>query len=90
MVPNYKQKYTQIYFELLVDVKLITHDFFFLVPDTECTIGGLVEDMEYEFIVIAINRAGEGIPSAASNSVLAKDLTREADCTLKNIPRVIL
>lgn len=90
MVPNYKQKYAQIYLELLVEVKLITHDFFFLVPDTKCTVGGLVEDMEYEFRVIAINRAGEGIPSAASNSVLTKDPTREAHCALKNIPRVIL
>lgn len=54
--------------------------FFCLVPDTKCAVGGLVEDMEYEFRVIAVNRAGEGAPSAASNSVLAKDPTSEPYC----------
>ncbi|XP_026775232.3 immunoglobulin superfamily member 22 [Pangasianodon hypophthalmus] len=47
-----------------------------LIQDTKCAVGGLVEDIEYEFRVTAVNRAGEGIPSAASNSVLAKDPTR--------------
>ncbi|KAF5903310.1 immunoglobulin superfamily member 22 [Clarias magur] len=32
--------------------------------DTKYAVGGLVEDMEYEFRVIAVNRAGEGIASA--------------------------
>uniref|UniRef100_A0A4W4HKI3 Immunoglobulin superfamily member 22 n=1 Tax=Electrophorus electricus TaxID=8005 RepID=A0A4W4HKI3_ELEEL len=41
-----------------------------------CVINGLVEDMEYEFRVTAVNRVGEGIPSSASSSVLAKDPTR--------------
>ncbi|XP_027029085.2 immunoglobulin superfamily member 22 [Tachysurus fulvidraco] len=44
-----------------------------LIHDTKCAVGGLVEDMDYEFRVTAVNRAGEGIPSAASNPVLAKD-----------------
>ncbi|KAF7702244.1 immunoglobulin superfamily member 22-like [Silurus meridionalis] len=47
-----------------------------LIQDTKCTVGSLVEDMEYEFRVTAVNRAGEGIPSTVSNSVLAKDPTR--------------
>lgn len=69
-----------------MEIKLIIHDFFHLVPDTECAVGGLVEDMEYEFRVIAVNRAGEGIPSVASNSVLAKDPIRETHCVLNDIP----
>ncbi|XP_066526079.1 immunoglobulin superfamily member 22-like [Hoplias malabaricus] len=47
-----------------------------VIQGTQCAVNGLVEDMEYEFRVSAINRAGEGTPSAASNSVLAKDPTR--------------
>ncbi|KAG7324364.1 hypothetical protein KOW79_012380 [Hemibagrus wyckioides] len=47
-----------------------------LIQDTKYAVGGLVEDMEYEFRVTAVNRAGEGIPSAASNPILAKDPTR--------------
>ncbi|XP_026872193.2 immunoglobulin superfamily member 22 isoform X2 [Electrophorus electricus] len=47
-----------------------------LIPDTACAVNGLVEDMEYEFRVTAVNRVGEGIPSSASSSVLAKDPTR--------------
>lgn len=71
-----------------MEVKLITHDFFCLVPDTKCAVGGLIEDMEYEFRVTAVNRAGEGIPSAASNPVLAKDPTREPYCALSDVPTV--
>uniref|UniRef100_A0A3B3R4Y6 Immunoglobulin superfamily member 22 n=1 Tax=Paramormyrops kingsleyae TaxID=1676925 RepID=A0A3B3R4Y6_9TELE len=37
---------------------------------------GLVEDMEYEFRVVSVNRAGPGVPSSSSNSVLAKDPVR--------------
>ncbi|XP_022527837.2 immunoglobulin superfamily member 22 [Astyanax mexicanus] len=47
-----------------------------LIQDTKCVVDGLVEDMEYEFRVTAVNRAGEGTPSASSNTVLAKDPTR--------------
>lgn len=65
---------------------LITHCF---VPDTKYAVGGLVEDMEYEFRVTAVNRAGEGIPSAASNPILAKDPTREPYSALIDILAVI-
>ncbi|KAL7858382.1 hypothetical protein AOLI_G00184840 [Acnodon oligacanthus] len=47
-----------------------------LIQDTKFAVDGLVEDMEYEFRVTAVNRAGEGTPSVSSNSVLAKDPTR--------------
>ncbi|XP_072529480.1 immunoglobulin superfamily member 22-like [Salminus brasiliensis] len=46
-----------------------------LIQDTKCAVDDLVEDMEYEFRVTAVNRAGEGTPST-SNAVLAKDPTR--------------
>ncbi|XP_062974483.1 immunoglobulin superfamily member 22 [Elgaria multicarinata webbii] len=44
-----------------------------LVKDTKCKVDGLLEDTEYEFRVIAVNRAGPGHPSCASNSVVARD-----------------
>ncbi|XP_028813249.1 immunoglobulin superfamily member 22-like isoform X2 [Denticeps clupeoides] len=47
-----------------------------LIQDSKCTVEGLVEDIEYEFRVTAVNRAGEGVPSPASNTVLAKDPIR--------------
>ncbi|XP_051779360.1 immunoglobulin superfamily member 22-like isoform X2 [Erpetoichthys calabaricus] len=47
-----------------------------LVQDTKYKVEGLVEDMEYEFRVTAVNRAGPGTPSTASNSVFAKDPIR--------------
>ncbi|KAI1903990.1 hypothetical protein AGOR_G00001080 [Albula goreensis] len=47
-----------------------------LVQDTKYTVDGLVEDMEYEFRVTGVNRAGAGTPSAVSNSVMAKDPIR--------------
>uniref|UniRef100_A0A4W3GQK8 Immunoglobulin superfamily member 22 n=1 Tax=Callorhinchus milii TaxID=7868 RepID=A0A4W3GQK8_CALMI len=43
-----------------------------------------VEDMEYEFRVTAVNRAGPGIPSSASIPVMAKDPIR-APGLVKNI-----
>uniref|UniRef100_W5M1J2 Immunoglobulin superfamily member 22 n=1 Tax=Lepisosteus oculatus TaxID=7918 RepID=W5M1J2_LEPOC len=47
-----------------------------LVQDTKYKVDGLVEDMEYEFRVTTVNRAGPGTPSTASNSVNAKDPIR--------------
>ncbi|KAM6960723.1 immunoglobulin superfamily member 22-like [Aplochiton taeniatus] len=47
-----------------------------LLTDTKCVVDGLVEDMEYEFRVTSVNRAGAGSPSTVSNSVLAKDPIR--------------
>ncbi|XP_046907454.1 immunoglobulin superfamily member 22-like isoform X1 [Hypomesus transpacificus] len=46
------------------------------LTDTKCVVDGLVEDVEYEFRVTSINRAGAGSPSTASNFVLAKDPLR--------------
>ncbi|KAJ8249398.1 hypothetical protein GJAV_G00234370 [Gymnothorax javanicus] len=47
-----------------------------LVQDTKYTVDGLVEDMEYEFRVISVNRAGPGHPSSTSSSVVARDPIR--------------
>ncbi|XP_066557228.1 immunoglobulin superfamily member 22-like [Amia ocellicauda] len=46
------------------------------VQDTKYKVEGLVEDMEYEFRVTGVNRAGVGTPSSSSNSVFAKDPIR--------------
>uniref|UniRef100_A0A4X2LV19 Immunoglobulin superfamily member 22 n=2 Tax=Vombatus ursinus TaxID=29139 RepID=A0A4X2LV19_VOMUR len=43
------------------------------IQDTKCKVDGLLEDTEYEFRVIAVNRAGQGQPSMPSTSVVAKD-----------------
>ncbi|XP_062919297.1 immunoglobulin superfamily member 22-like [Mobula hypostoma] len=46
------------------------------IQDTKFTADGLLEDMEYEFRVTAINRAGVGQPSTASSSVVARNPIR--------------
>ncbi|ELK15969.1 Immunoglobulin superfamily member 22 [Pteropus alecto] len=43
------------------------------IQDTKYTVDGLLEDTEYEFRVIAVNKSGPGHPSMPSNSVVAKD-----------------
>ena len=47
------------------------------ISGTKCTVDGLLEDTEYEFRVIALNKAGPGHPSMPSNSVVAKDPVSE-------------
>ncbi|XP_042352847.1 immunoglobulin superfamily member 22-like [Plectropomus leopardus] len=47
-----------------------------LLTDAKFTVEGLVSDVEYEFRVISVNRAGAGSPSTVSNAVLAKDPIR--------------
>ncbi|KAG2462984.1 ABCG2 protein, partial [Polypterus senegalus] len=60
-----------------------------LVQDTKYKVEGLVEDMEYEFRVTAVNRAGPGTPSSASNSVFAKDPIRKFSVFLAGIPQKV-
>ncbi|KAI3371505.1 hypothetical protein L3Q82_024091 [Scortum barcoo] len=47
-----------------------------VLTDTKFMVEGLVEDVEYEFRVTSVNRAGAGSPSSISNAVLAKDPIR--------------
>ncbi|XP_071359708.1 immunoglobulin superfamily member 22-like isoform X3 [Trachinotus anak] len=47
-----------------------------LLTDTKFMVDGLVDDVEYEFRVTSVNRAGAGSPSTISNAVLAKDPIR--------------
>uniref|UniRef100_A0A3Q1GCP6 Immunoglobulin superfamily member 22 n=1 Tax=Acanthochromis polyacanthus TaxID=80966 RepID=A0A3Q1GCP6_9TELE len=47
-----------------------------LLTDTSFTVDGLVDEVEYEFRVTGVNRAGTGSPSTVSNAVLAKDPIR--------------
>uniref|UniRef100_A0A8D3A9S6 Immunoglobulin superfamily member 22 n=1 Tax=Scophthalmus maximus TaxID=52904 RepID=A0A8D3A9S6_SCOMX len=47
-----------------------------LLTDTNFKVDGLVDDVEYEFRVSGVNRAGAGCPSTISNAVLAKDPIR--------------
>ncbi|MBZ3868933.1 Immunoglobulin superfamily member 22 [Sciurus carolinensis] len=47
------------------------------VQGTKYTVDGLLEDTEYEFRVIAVNKAGPGQPSMPSSSVVAKDPVSE-------------
>ncbi|XP_026166579.1 immunoglobulin superfamily member 22-like [Mastacembelus armatus] len=47
-----------------------------LLTDTNFMVDGLVDDVEYEFRVTSVNRAGAGSPSTISNAVLAKDPIR--------------
>ncbi|XP_003781211.1 immunoglobulin superfamily member 22 [Otolemur garnettii] len=43
------------------------------IQGTKYTVDGLLEDTEYEFRVIAVNKSGPGQPSMPSSSVVAKD-----------------
>ncbi|KAF7668957.1 hypothetical protein LDENG_00273510 [Lucifuga dentata] len=47
-----------------------------LLTDSKHVVDGLVDDVEYEFRVTSVNRAGAGAPSSISNAVLAKDPIR--------------
>lgn len=41
-------------------------------PDTSCTVPNLIEGQEYEFRVIALNKAGESEPSEPSDNVVCR------------------
>ncbi|KAK0138355.1 Immunoglobulin-like and fibronectin type III domain-containing protein 1 [Merluccius polli] len=47
-----------------------------LITDGSCVVDGLVSDVEYEFRVTSVNRAGAGSPSSVSSPVAAKDPIR--------------
>ncbi|XP_035521440.1 immunoglobulin superfamily member 22-like [Morone saxatilis] len=47
-----------------------------LLTDTKFMVEGLVDDVEYEYRVTSVNRAGAGSPSTISNPVRAKDPIR--------------
>ncbi|KAM9854709.1 immunoglobulin superfamily member 22-like [Aulostomus maculatus] len=47
-----------------------------LLTDTACAVDGLVNEVEYEFRVTSVNRAGAGSPSTISNAYRAKDPIR--------------
>ena len=47
------------------------------IPGTKYTVDGLLEDTEYEFRVVVVNKAGPGQPSMPSSSVVAKDPVSE-------------
>lgn len=49
-----------------------------LFQDTKFMVEGLVNDVEYEFRVTSVNRAGAGSHSTISNAVVAKDPIRES------------
>lgn len=53
-----------------------------LFSDTKFTVEGLLGDVEYEFRVTGLNRAGAGSPSTVSNSALAKDPISESFAAL--------
>ena len=47
------------------------------VPDTTYKVTDLIEDTEYVFRIVAINKVGEGPPGPQSANVKAKDPWRE-------------
>lgn len=49
-----------------------------LISDSKFIVDGLVDDVEYEFRVTSVNRAGAGSPSTVSNAVVAKDPIRKS------------
>ncbi len=47
------------------------------VPDLTHKVTDLIEDTEYVFRIVAVNKVGEGPPGPQSANVLAKDPWRE-------------
>ena len=44
-----------------------------LAPDTHYAVEGLIEDTQYAFRIVAVNKVGEGEPGPASQPITAKD-----------------
>jgi len=51
-----------------------------LAPDTSYTVDGLIEDTEYVFRIVAVNKVGEGEPGAPSKPITAKDPWGKLGC----------
>lgn len=67
--------FTHVIFGCIARIEFVS---VLLFSDTKFMVEGLVDDVEYEFRVTGVNRAGAGSPSTISNAVLAKDPISES------------